>query len=56
MWTIFIIIVIVVISLYVSFAKGIDKVKDNTINNFDENKWWTMGMLADIYNKKHNKK
>ena len=55
MWIIAIIIIILIIAVYSTFSKGIDKTMDNTINNFEQDKWWTIGMLADMHNKRNDK-
>ena len=52
MWIIITIIVILIIVLYSAFSKGIDATIDNTVNNFEQDKWWTIGMFADMHNKK----
>lgn len=56
MWVIIVIIVILVIATYSAFSKAVDKTLDNTVNNFEEGKWWTIGMLADMHNKRNKKK
>lgn len=52
MWIIIAIIVILIVIAYSAFSKGVDKAIDSTTNNFEQDKWWTLGMLADIHNKR----
>lgn len=52
MWTIITIVVVLIVLAYSIFSKAVD----NTVENFDENKWWTIGMLIDMHNKKNDKK
>jgi len=56
MWIIIAIIIAAVIAGYSVFSKVVDKSIDNTVNNFEQDKWWTIGMLADMHNKRNNKK
>lgn len=56
MWIIIGIIAILVVALYATFSNSIDKSQDNIVTYFEENKWWTIGMLADIHNKRKDKK
>ena len=55
MWIIIGIVILVVIC-YVVFSKTVNKIADNTVNSFEENKWWTIGMIADMHNKRKDKK
>lgn len=52
MWIIVAIIVILIIVAYSVFSKAVD----NTVNNFEENKWWIIGMLSDMHNKRNKNK
>lgn len=52
MWIIIVGIVIVLIFCYSLTSKSID----NSINNFEQDKWCLIGMFADMNNKKQEKK
>lgn len=54
MWIIIVIILVIIIA-YGVFNKGVDNSVKNLENDFDKNKWWYIGMLADMHNK-HNDK
>ncbi len=56
MWIIIAIIVIVVIVAYSAFSKMVDRTMNNDTNNFAESKWWKIGMLTDMHNKRNDKK
>ena len=56
MWVILgIIFVVVICAAYSTFSKGVDNSVKNLEDNYDKNKWWYIGMIADMHNK-HNKK
>lgn len=56
MWIIVVVIIIILAMAYSMFSKSTDKIMNNTINNFEQDKWWTIGAIADIHNKKRDNK
>lgn len=53
MWVI--IVVILIFSAYSAFSKSVDNSVKNLEEDYDKNKWWYIGMMADMHNK-HNEK
>lgn len=48
-------VIIFICALYSVFSKGVDNSVKNLEDNYEKNKWWYIGMIADMHNK-HNKK
>jgi len=57
MWVILgIIFVVVICAAYSTFSTGVDNSVKNLEDNLDKNKWWYIGMMADLHNKQNDKK
>ena len=52
MWIIITIVGVLIVVTYSAFSKSVD----SSVNNFERDKWWTIGMIADMHNKRNKNK
>lgn len=49
-------IIILICAAYSTFSKGVDNSVKNLEDDFNKNKWWYIGVMADLHNKHNDKK